>query len=72
MCRDHRLDPTPLFLEMVTILANDIQRDADALLREKDEARFHAMWGDRGALATAWERLCATGIDEGFDDLEAK
>lgn len=78
ICHTNMVDPDPLAFEMLTIVSADIQRETDALLKDHDDARFQAMWGDRGTIAQrfpiptvhdAWAKTCGTGIDEGFDDL---
>lgn len=68
-CRANRMNPDPIFIVQLQALAEYINDEVTALAKELDDARFRATWGDGGTVATALERICATGIDEGFDDL---
>lgn len=77
-CRKHRLNPDLPFFATLTYLEERIREEVITLTNAIDDQRFDAVWGNKGIIAQcaltpivhdAWSNICATGIDEGFDDL---
>jgi hypothetical protein len=69
ICRTNRDKPNLLAYEMLTLVSADITQQTDRLLQDHDDARFQAMWGHRGTVGCAWDKIVDSAFDEGFDDL---
>ena len=73
-CRKNRLNPSGKFYKLIQDLSEMIRNEAESIIRDMDDARFKATWGDGGILAEAWNAIATNTVEEdaAMDELESR